>query len=168
VAKELMPYQIIDGMIAARETLSDEAILAELSALPPLADEDDRCWDQAQYWHEVAHPYLALAGLCARRRLLAAIPLLLERACFGDPGEIRRGLRHCLEATVAPDWSILADFCLRAAQSPRRGTRLWAIDQLVVLEDPRAAPLFERAQREEPEEISWRAAIGLERLGKAS
>jgi hypothetical protein len=29
VAKELMPYQIIDGLAAVRETLSDEALLVE-------------------------------------------------------------------------------------------------------------------------------------------
>ena len=55
-----------------------------------------------------------------------------------------RGLRHDLEAIVNPNWSVLADACLDAARSPRLGTRLWAIDELIRLEDPRARPLHER------------------------
>jgi hypothetical protein len=52
-----------------------------------------------------------------------------------------RGLRHSLEAIFNPDWNALADICIDAAKSPRLGTKLWAIDQLIVLEDPRARPV---------------------------
>ncbi|MBO0701004.1 MAG: HEAT repeat domain-containing protein, partial [Zavarzinella sp.] len=90
----------------------------------------------------------------------------LDRACYGDPGEMFRGLRHALEAIVNPRWSELADICLEAARSPRRGTRLWAIDQLTVLDDERARPVFEESVRSDTDEICRRAAIGLERLDR--
>lgn len=164
MAEERMPYQIIDDLVAEWGMRSDDDVLAALASLPPLADESDPCWENDGYWHRVAYPYLALAGVCANRRLRSAIKLLLDRACFGDPGEIMRGLRHSLEAIVNPDWAALTEVCLTAAQSDRPGTRLWAIDELTVLEDPRAKPLFEEAIRNAPRDIRWRAEFGLERL----
>jgi hypothetical protein len=59
-----------------------------------------------------------------------------------------RGLRHSFERIVKPDWSTLADICLDAARSPRLGTKLWAIDELTVLQDQRARPIFEEAARD--------------------
>jgi hypothetical protein len=117
-------------------------------------------------WRNPAEVYVALSDICAKRRLQASMPLLLERACYGDPGEIMRGLRHCLEAIVSPDWACLADICLDLAGSPRKGTRLWAINQLATLEDHRAKSLFERAIETEPSWISEAAAGGLERLAR--
>jgi hypothetical protein len=35
---------------------------------------------------------------------------------------------------VSPDWACLADICLDLEGSPRKGTRLWAINQLAILE----------------------------------
>ena len=103
MADERMPYQIIDDMTAARQRLSDKKVLDELAAIPPLADEDDLCWGNDEYWHLVVYPYLALWNIASERRLQAAIPLMLDRACFGDPGEIMRNLCHALEAIVNPD-----------------------------------------------------------------
>jgi hypothetical protein len=168
VADERMPYVIIANLAKARETHSDEEILAELSALPPLADEGDTRWGSDDYWHQTVYRYLALADIAAARRLRPAIKLLLERACYGDPGEIMRGLRHGLEAIANPNWAELADICLEAARSPRLGTRLWALDELSVLEDPRAKPIFEEALQAAPLEIRRLAGIGLERLARAS
>ena len=155
-------------MVALRKGRPDANILAELGASPPLSDEDHPCWDTEEYWLEVASPYLALAEVVAARKLRAAIPMLLDRACFGDPGEIMRGLRHCLEVAVDGDWNALADICLSAARSERPGTRLWAIDELAILDDPRSRGIFEEAIRVGPEEIRWRAQIGLERLADAA
>jgi len=165
---DLKPYQIIEHMVELRKGRSDSDILAELGALSPLCDEDNPCWETREYWLEVAYTYLALADVVAARKLRDAIPMLLDRACFGDPGEIMRGLRHCLEAAVDGDWNALADICLSAARSERPGTRLWAIDELVVLDDPRSRGIFEEAIRVGPEEIRWRSQIGLERLGDAA
>ena len=161
---EPMPYQVIAALAERYAALSDAELLAGLSSLAPLADESDSCWDERGYWNAVAYPYLAFADVAARRRLVPAIPLLLERACFGDPGEIMRGLRHSLEAIVNPDWSTLATFCIEAASSARQGTQLWALDQLAILDDPRAEPVFRRALAG-PEGIRSVAQVGLERLG---
>jgi HEAT repeat protein len=162
-----MPHQIIGDLAAAYRRGSDAEVLGHLAALPPLADEDDPCWTNEEYWRQVADRYLALADVAAARRLRPAVALLLDRACYGDPGEIMRGLRHRLEAIVNPNWSELADMCLEAARSRRPGTRLWAIAQLTVLEDPRAKPIFEEAIRSGPDDIRWHAEIGLERLATA-
>src|SRR5688572_29865330 len=91
-------HEIIRGMAEAWRGRPDEDVLAALRSIPPLVDEDDASWNDNAYWMGVAYPYLALAGVAAERRLLPAIGLLLERACFGDPGETMRGLRHDLEA----------------------------------------------------------------------
>lgn len=158
------PVAVIARIAASYRQRTDAEVLAALAAIPALADESDPCWGGPEYWAAVAYPYLALADVAAQRRLRAAIPLLLERACFGDPGEIMRGLRHTLEAIVQPEWHVLADLCLSAAGSPRLGTRLWSLDQLIVLDDPRAREHF-RAALEGPQALSSVARIGLDRLG---
>jgi hypothetical protein len=161
MAAERMPYQIIDEMAAARTRLSDKKVLAELTAVPPLADEDDPCWAGEEYWHQVAYPYLALWNVAAERRLRAAIPLILERACFGDPGEIMRNLCHALEAIVNPNWSELTGPCVAALKSPRAGTRLWAAHQLQRLRDPAATPALEEAAQDEVEAVRESAEAAL-------
>jgi hypothetical protein len=165
MADERMPYQIIVDMVAARASLSDAEILSELAAFPPMPDENDPAWEQEDTWQE-ARRYVALSDIAASRRLKPAIRLLMDRACYGDPGEMFRGLRHAFEGIVNPNWSELTDICLDASRSSRRGTRLWAIDQLTVLEDERARPVFEDSIRSDPEEIRWRSEVGIERLDK--
>ena len=152
MADERMPYQIIDEMTTDGQRLSDEEALAELAALSPLADEDDACWDSDRYWQEVAYPYFALWNIAAVRRLEAAIPLMLDRACFGDPGEIMRNLCHVLKAIVNPEWSKLTEPCLVALTSARPGTRLWAANELARLRDPSALPALEAAKRDK---VKW-------------
>jgi hypothetical protein len=161
MADKRMPYQIIDEMTAIRRRSSDKKILAELAMIPPLADQDDPCWDREEYWHQVAYPYLALWTIAAERRLRAAIPLMLERACFGDPGEIMRNLCHALEAIVEPKWSLLTAPCVAALKSPRPGTRLWAADELQRVRDPAAIPALEEAVRDEVEEVREQAQAAL-------
>jgi hypothetical protein len=39
------PVEIEAELVAARASLSDSQVLAELASIPPLADEDDACWD---------------------------------------------------------------------------------------------------------------------------
>lgn len=165
-AKEARRRQ--DALHQELSKLSDAQIIAKLASVPALADEDDPVWNNEEYWRMRAEIYVALSDISAERRLRSSIPLLLERACYGDPGEIMRGLRHRLEAIVSPDWACLADICLDLAGSPRKGTRLWAINQLATLEDPRAKPLFKRAIETESPLISEAAAGGLERLARAN
>lgn len=147
-----MPYQIINDMVTARASLTDAEVLAELASVPPLADENDPCWQDDAYWHHVAYPYLALWDVAAERRLQDAIPLILDRACFGDPGEIMRNLCHAVEAIVEPAWSTLAPLCIAALRSPRPGTRLWAAHELGRLRDPAAIPALEHATNDE---VPW-------------
>jgi HEAT repeat protein len=162
MTEERKPYQIIDEMTTARSHLSDSEVLAELAAISPLADEDDPCWDTEKYWHQVANPYLALGNIAAERRLKAAIPLMLERACYGDPGEIMRNLCHVLEGIVEPNYGELSEPCLTAARSPRAGTRLWAIFQLKRLREPLAIPILEQASEDPAEEVRSAAKGALE------
>jgi hypothetical protein len=75
-----------------------------------------------------------------------------------------RGLRHCFEGIYKPDWGSLANEYVAAARSDRLGTRLWAIHGLMVLDDPRAVPVFEASLREDPPEIRRIAEIGLKRI----
>jgi hypothetical protein len=161
------PHLIIADLAASFQARSDAEVLAAIDALPPLLDETDSQWDSDEYWVSVAYPYLALADVAAQRRLLDAIRPLLDRACYGDPGEIMRGLRCSFEAIVKPDWSALADICLAAARSSRPGTRLWAIDELTVLEDQRARPIFEEAARDGSQWFRDVGEMGLRRLAAA-
>jgi hypothetical protein len=115
----------------------------------------------------VAYLYVALCDIAAARKLRAAVPLLLEKASFGDPGEMMRGLRHTLEGIMAPDWSALTAICVTALESSRAGTRLWAAEQLRVLRDPSASAALKTAMQDEVPEIreaaeaAWKAlAIG--------
>jgi hypothetical protein len=157
------PYLAIEALLKARECNSDEQIIEELRDLPPLKDEDDPAWEDPDYWNQ-AYLFVALGKLVGLRRLRQGIPLLLERACLGDPGEIMRGLRHALEAAANGDGALLAELCIAAARSPRAGTRLWAIDQLVVLDDQRARGVFEQAIMNATGEIPQRAQVGVARL----
>lgn len=162
------PGESINRLAASTRALADDEILARLEALPPLADEDDPTWNSADYWQRVAYPYLALGDVAAERKLRRAARLILERACYGDPGEIMRGLRHSLEAIFNPDWAALADEYLAVARAKRLGTRMWAIAGLAVVDDPRAVVVFEASVREDPDDISSSARIGLKRLGRSA
>ncbi len=138
----LRPVDQIRQLVEQRRNLSDEAILNELTQLPVLPDEDDPLWNDRATWEKHAYVYLALADIAAERRLRVAVSLLLERACYGDPGEIMRGLRHDLEHIVNPEWSALADICTENMKSPNRGARLWSVDELGVIRDPRSLPML--------------------------
>jgi hypothetical protein len=154
------PHEIIRELAIERESWSDAEVLAELQQLSPLSDEGDPAWDDDSYWRETAYRYVALSDVAATRKLRSAVPLLLERACNGDPGEIMRGLRHRVERTYSPDWDSLAELCMGLSRATRTGTRLWAMDQLMVLEDPRAKPTFEKALNDESDEVRRIAAAG--------
>jgi hypothetical protein len=161
---EKPPHLRIADLAASFQAHSDAEVLAAINALPPLVDETDPQWDNDDYWGTVAYPYLALADVAAQRRLRGAIRPLLDRACYGDPGEIMRGLRCSFEAIVKPDWPALADICLVAARSLRMGTKLWAIDELTVLQDERARPIFEEAARDTSQWLRDVGEMGLKRL----
>ena len=127
-------------------TLSNQELLDSLSTLEPLPDESDPGWDDADstLWDRTGE-FLAYADEVAGRRLIEGVGLVLERACFGDPGEMMRGLRHSLEHAVNGDWDRLAAICASALTSGRAGTRLWAVNELAILRDPSSVDVLVRA-----------------------
>ena len=106
-------------------------------------------------------PFLAFAELARQRRLRAAIPLLLERASYGDPGETMRGLRHTLEAIVQPEWDVLTAICMDNASRPQAGARLWSVRELGVLRDPRSLDTVIRALDDPAREVRVMACHSL-------
>jgi len=165
-SSEKRPGELIRELVAETASWSDAAVLAEIEHLPPLADEGDPAWNEQSYWREFAYRYVALSDAAAHRKLRPAVRLLLERACNGDPGEMMRGLRHSFERIFNPDWAALADVCMELYGSKRAGTRLWAMHQLMILDDPRARQVFDRALNDEIEYVRRLAAAGLERLNR--
>ena len=157
--QDLTPTSEIAALVDARRHLSDQQLLQQLAALPVLPAEDDAAWDEDRTYLEQAGPFLALAELAAERQLRPALRLLLERASYGDPYEMMRGLRHPLERIVAPEWDVLTEACLQAAQLPHRGARLWAIEELGRLDDPRALDTL-IAALEDPATLVREAAVG--------
>ncbi|HWE19952.1 MAG TPA: hypothetical protein VG758_22685 [Hyphomicrobiaceae bacterium] len=165
---EKKPHELIRDLVAERASWSDADVIAEIEQLPPLADEGDQVWSDQGYWRDFAYRYVALSDVAAERQLRPAVRLLLERASNGDPGEMMRGLRHASEHIFNPDWAALADVCIELSASKRPGTRLWAIDQLMVLDDPRARQVFDKALHDQVDEIRQIAASGLQRLDRMS
>lgn len=143
-------YLLIQDEIERRANQSDADLLRDLELLSPLPDEHvwfgitgrgNPAWDEPETEQQLI-TFLATAGLVAERKLREGVSLLLEKASYGDKGETMRGLRHALEKAYAPDWSDLAEVCIKAAQHKRPGTRLWAIHELGILRDPRALSIL--------------------------
>jgi hypothetical protein len=147
------PAQAIERVKRDFRSRCDTDILRELESLPVLPDEDSDAWDAGSQWWQTAERFTALADLAAERRLRPAIPLLFGRSCYGDPGEMMRGLRHALEAIVAPDYDELTPFCVEAAASLQPGSRLWAVDELGLLRDRRGLPALLAALRDSAAEV---------------
>lgn len=94
-------------------------------------DWDDRIQPAAPDVWKRAAEYRAFLELAAQRRLSQAIPLLLQRAPFGDPGEyFRDAFQDCLicAAGTGQDWLFRA--CSVELNSPRDGTRQWALETI--------------------------------------
>ena len=155
------PMDHILALFEQRRSWPDDAIVEELVTLAVLPDEDDPAWDDERTWREHADLYVALADVAAARRLRPALRLLLERASYGDPGEMMRGLRHSLEEIVAPDWQVLTDACMEATTYPQRGARLWAVSELGVLRDARALQTLIDALNDPADEVRLMACKSL-------
>lgn len=123
-------------------SVDDITLLALIEASPVLPDETEENWwhdDTDKNW-ELAYQFLAFAEVAAERRLVDAIEPLLERVCYGDPGEMMRTLRHSLEAIVKPHYSILTHICIKLVMSPNKGARFWSINELGILCDIEGVP----------------------------
>ncbi len=142
--------QLIEAEYMLRLEWTDEAVLAELQSLPALPDEDNQqgetnpLWDDPLVRQQLAI-YLAIADLVYERKLRGGVPLLLERASYGDMGETMRGLRHSLEAAYYGDLDGLNAVCLQMAQAPQPGARLWSINELGRIQDKRSVPVLLKA-----------------------
>jgi hypothetical protein len=151
----------VTKMMEERASRSDAEILKEFEALAPLdertAASEDAFWDQATM-------YLALTEMCAVRKLKPGARLILEKAEFGDPGSIMRGIRHSLERIYDPDWAGLAQVCVDAFKTGRPGTQRWAISELAILEQPFARPVFEDILQRDDIEYVTDAIRGIARL----
>jgi hypothetical protein len=161
------PAKIIDAVVKEMESATDDQVLAALAAIEPLPEERDPRWNDESFWLTVAYRFLGLGDVARQRRLRPAVRLMLERACYGDPGETMRGLRHVFEGIYDSQWGPLADEYLALARHERLGTRMWAIAGLMILDDRRSIPIFLESVRDDPKDISSCAKIGLKRLGVA-
>lgn len=158
------PVDIIEKYVNQRNSRTDEEILSELTALPVLPDEDDPLWEDDATWVNHALLYVAISDIAATRGLRPAVKLLLERACYGDPGEMMRDLRHSLEGIVDGDWDYLFDVCIEMVGNTNPGARLWAIDELRRLRDKRAVPVLKQALSDTAILVREEAASALEVL----
>jgi hypothetical protein len=89
-------------------TLTDVEVLAELAAIPPLADEAEPCWDDDGYGHR-SRTRTSPCGASSRYGGCETRSLIRDRACFGDRGEIMRGLGQMNRGLPVPDVSIWGD-----------------------------------------------------------
>jgi hypothetical protein len=151
----------VTKLMEARAAQTDVEILAEFEALAPL-DERSATSEDAFWEHAVM--YLALTEICAERRLRPGATLILEKAEFGDPGSIMRGIRHALERIYNPDWAGLAQVCIDAFKTRRPGSQVWAMSELRVLEQPFARVVFEDVLRRRGVEYVSDAEQGIARL----
>lgn len=155
-----LPASIIERFVQEREGWSDAEILEELKGFPPLPGEE--AFNQAAAnWRDV-YRFVALADVCAARKLRPAVVMLLERASFGDPGETMRGLRHHLERIAEPDWDFLTDACLEALNSPQPGARYWAVQQLGIMQVERTLGALQGALDDPEAEIRSEAQIAID------
>jgi hypothetical protein len=127
------PAGVIEHEFEKRQAYTDEPILADLEVL---LGEDNCCTpdDEQNIWL-----YVALAEQAKERRFRAAIPLILERASYGDPIESMRSIDEWLWGIVrrgggeGHDEAALIDHLIEATKSHNRGARLWAVTQLSYL-----------------------------------
>src|SRR5215208_1406910 len=113
------PLNICDRLRKDRRHRTNAAILAELRTMAPLPHERDpgwfRDWRTEPLWHR-GYLFDVLAAEVCTRKLKEGVPLLPERACCGDPGELFRSLPDCLCQTAEPDWDCLLEACVRAVE----------------------------------------------------
>ena len=155
------PSETIDQLMEEYRQLNDQQLLNSISNLAPLKNEDDPLWDDLSYWHSHTYPFEALSRVTSQRKLEDAIPLILDRMCFGDPGEIMRGICHGFEYIVEPDYAKLEPHYRHAAASARSGTRLWALTFLARLRDPKTRGIFEGALGDSEAQVRSMASRGI-------
>jgi hypothetical protein len=158
----MRPSEHIQMLGEQYSTLSDEALIEKITALPVLPDEDDKLWNDDATWTDLAYVFVALLDVARERKLSNTIALFLERACYGDPGEMMRGIRHSFEHMVAPDWDALTQICVNLlAQNPPAGARLWTLHQLGILRDTNALDAIIHALNDDAPRVREQAVQSL-------
>lgn len=161
MSSDLDPSHILDSLMDAVKDTPDDQLLAQLALTGPLPDEDDPKWTSDQFWVDVALPFDALARVACSRKLLQAVPLILDKMCYGDPGEIMRPVCHGFEYIVNPNWDELFPHYSQATESPRRGTRLWSLFCVARLRCEKSRPIFERCLVDSDDQVREAAECGL-------
>lgn len=164
----MKPVDHIRMLYEQFSSLNDDELIAKITALPVLPDEDDPLWNDDTTWEEHLHVYIALLDLAAERKLLSSIPLFLERSCYGDPGETMRGIHHSFEYMVNPNWDVLAKISIEIAEHPYRGARLWSIEQLGRLRLDYTLDVVIKALSDEAELVREQARASLRMIAKAN
>ena len=160
------PAGNIERLYRERLAWNERDVLAELRSLQPLPPERGRTWDSEQPW-EAAQLLVAHGAVASERRVRSAVPLILDRMCLGDPGEMMRGMRHSLEAAVGHDYARLAALCADACSSPNPGARYWAVQELAVLEECSTVPVAVALLRDPEAEVAEAACETVVRLARA-
>ncbi|WP_338874935.1 hypothetical protein WBJ53_04875 [Spirosoma sp. SC4-14] len=127
--------QITKQIHLERESWTVSQVINELLALPPMPDEDDNLWDYTKTWYE-AEVFLADVNYAARHHLESVIPILYQKACYGDPGEILRGVfKNSVYDIASRDEEKVIHYAVQAYKSIRNGTRYWAVYSLSFFKD---------------------------------
>lgn len=164
--RSLDPLTMIEQYAKELSPLSDDELLRALRALAPLPPESHKDWNEESTWL-AAYRFLAFSDLCATRRIRASVPLLLDRASSGDPGEMMRGLRHTLEGIFDPDRSGLAAVLCESTKSASPGARRWALNELGTLRDSVASAAVMSRLVDEIEVVREEACFALRLICKA-
>ena len=143
---------------------SDQQLLDELRTLPPMPDEDDEAWNLDRTWY-YAEIYLAQLNQAQERKLEATVPYFFAQASYGDPGEILRGpFKSGMYWILNEDEEKLVHYAINAYHSDRRGTRYWAVHQLMVCSNNiLARQVLEKALIDPEDRIKQVAEWGLSR-----
>jgi hypothetical protein len=72
------------------------------------------------------------------RKMRPGVPLLMERASYGDMGETMRGVWGALRSVFDSHDTTWNDLCFQMAQSPHRGVRLWMMQEISCIANERS------------------------------
>lgn len=123
-----------------------DSILAELRAMPTLPFEADVPAENLTAVGELYDLFRCLAGAAALHRMREAVPLLLDRICYSEPGEYFRSyIPSWIAGAAGNDCGYLVGCCVKAIQSGKRGSIHWAINVLCAYRTEAAETIRESA-----------------------
>jgi hypothetical protein len=137
--------------MAELRKLSDADFLAALRQLEPLpdVDDDDSAWDHFPPFDR-GEWLVAFSEQLAERQLVAAIPLVFERASLGSAYGMMLSIRHGPERAVGSNDQALTDLMVPLVGHARAGARRWSIAELGTLRDISALQALLAAAASDP------------------